>query len=133
MTRLTAADIRDQVALALAAGGVTVGTYTFQGGQTAPAISVKDVPQGTSVTGLEVLIARNPDRKMLRGFEFLGFIEEWPVRLINWGNVDLEDACNAIAEVFHPLAEDPSLLPASPDYPEQCTLKLTADPTGGTP
>ncbi|GAA4015554.1 hypothetical protein GCM10022631_29580 [Deinococcus rubellus] len=124
----TAADIRDQIELALAAGGVSVGTYTHPGGQTSAAISVGDPEAGTEASGLEVLIARNPDRKILSGFEFLGFVEEWPVKFINWDNADLEDAANAIAAVFHPLADDPKILPASPDDPEQLFLKLTADP-----
>lgn len=130
MTLPTAADIRDQVELALATGGVSVGTYTHPGGQTSPAISVGDPEAGTEVSGLEVLIARNAERKTLSGFEFLGFIEEWPVKLINWDNADLEDAANAVAAAFHPLADDPKLLPASPDYPEQLFLRITAEPLG---
>jgi hypothetical protein len=123
--------LRAQVEAAFEASQVQIGVYTFPGGQTSPAICVGDPPEGTSVTGLEVLIARNPDRTTLPGFEFIGFIEEWPVRFINWGNADLEDAANALALAFHPLAQDPQILPASPDYPEQLTLKITADPSTG--
>jgi hypothetical protein len=132
MTTLpTTSELRAQVEEALASSGVDVGTYTYPGGATAPAIYVGDPPEGTSVTGLEVLIARNPDRSTLPGFEFIGFIEEWPVRFINWGNADLEEAANALAVAFYPLAQDPQILPASPDYPEQLTLKITADPSTG--
>ena len=131
MTLPTTPEFRAQIEEALAAGGVELGTYTYPGNATAPAICVGDPPEGTSVTGLEVLIARNPDRITLPGFEFVGFIEEWPVRFINWGNADLEEAVNALAVAFHPLAQDPQILPASPDYPEQLTLKITADPSTG--
>ncbi|MGY2892752.1 hypothetical protein [Deinococcus sp. UYEF24] len=131
MTLPTTPELRAQVEEALASEGVEVGTYTYLGGGTSPAICVGDPPEGTSVTGLEVLIARNPDRSTLPGFEFIGFIEEWPIRFINWGNADLEAAANALAVAFHPLAQDPQILPASPDYPEQLTLKITADPSTG--
>ena len=131
MTLPTTPEFRAQIEEALAFGGVELGTYTYPGGATAPAICVGDPPAGTSAEGLEVLIARNPDRTTLPGFEFVGFIEEWPVRFINWGNADLEAAANALASAFHPLAQDPQILPASPDYPEQLTLKITADPSTG--
>jgi hypothetical protein len=120
--------VRDAIEAALADADVPLGIATFPDGHTTPALNVGDWQDGTTVTGLEVVIAPNPAQKSVPAFEFLGFQRSYPVRLINWGgSEDLEAAVNAIAAVFWPLAEDPRLLPASPDYPEQVTLSVTPE------
>jgi len=77
------------------------------------------------VKGLEVIIARNPQRKVTDTFQFTGYIEAWPVRLVNHDHADLEAALNALAQVFWPFDEGPALLLESPDTYEQVTLSIT--------
>lgn len=121
-------EIAERIRAALAEAGVPLGVARFATGQEVPALSVGDWPEGTTVTGLEVIVSVNPKQEVVPAFAFLGFQTSYPVRLINQsGAEDLEAACNAIAEVFWPLADEPRLLPESRDYPEQVTLAVTAD------
>lgn len=121
-------EIADRIRAALAEAGVPLGVATFREGHTRDALNVGDWPEGTTVTGLEVIVAANPKQQTVPAFSFLGFQNSFPVRLINQsGEEDLEAATNAIAEIFWPLAEDPRLLEESRDYPEQVTLAVTAD------
>jgi len=122
---LSALEVRTRVEAALLAAGVPLGTYTLPGGQPTPAISVGDPPQGTTATGLEVLISRNPQQRAPDAFQFVGYIEAYPIRLVNRDHVDLEAATNAIAQEFWPFDEDPVLLPESPQTYEQVTFSVT--------
>lgn len=122
---MSALTIRTQIAQALAAGEIQVGTARFQTGDETPAINVGDWPEGTTVQGLEVLIADTPKMVQLNASAYLGSIANWPVRIVNWnGAADLEAVVNAIAETFFPFGEDPRVLEASPDYPEQVTFTV---------
>jgi len=120
-----AAGLQQRMRDAFQAAGVQLGTYALPGGQDTPAISVGDPPRGTTVKGLEVIIARNPQRKVTDTFQFTGYIEAWPVRLVNHDHADLEAALNALAQVFWPFDEGPALLLESPDTYEQVTLSIT--------
>lgn len=126
-----AAQMRSRIEEALTDAAVPLGTYRYPGGQHAPALSLGEPPEGTTVEGLEVLIATNPKRKSLEAFEYLGAPLSYPVRLINHsGEPDvLEQATNALAPVFWPFDDDPALLPASASYPEQVTFSLFLFPT----
>lgn len=99
--------------------------YTLPGGSETPAIYIGEPPEGTTATGLEVLITLNPRQKAPDAFQFLGYIESWPIRLVNRDHVDLEAATNAIAKAFWPFDEDPVLLPESPQTYEQVTFSVT--------
>jgi len=122
---VSALTIRTQINEALATGGIVIGTARFQTGDETPAINVGDWPEGTTVAGLEVLIASTPKPVQLDTSAYLGSIPNWPVRIVNWsGTADLEDVVNAIAETFFPFGEDPRVLEASPDYPEQVTFTV---------
>ncbi|WP_295818018.1 hypothetical protein [uncultured Deinococcus sp.] len=124
---MTVGELRDRIEAALGDAGVPLGTALVNDTPT-PAIVVGDWPEGTTVTGLEVVIRATPNQETIAGFEFIGFVRSYRVRLINWsGTENLEDACNALAGAFWPLAEDPAVIPQSPDYPEQVTLALNPD------
>ncbi|UQN10368.1 hypothetical protein [Deinococcus sp. QL22] len=125
---MNSALIAERVRVAFVEAGVVLGVATFPGGQTADGLTVGDWPEGTTVTGLEVIISANPRQRVVPAFAFLGFQTSFPIRLVNQsGQEDLEAAVNAIAEAFWPLADDPALLEESRDYPEQVTLAVTAD------
>lgn len=121
------ADLRARVIAALNAENIPLGTAVV-GGIDTPALVIGDWPEGTTVRGLEVVISATPTQETIPAFEFVGFLRAYPVRLINWsGQENLEDASNALAAAFWPLAEDPALIRESADYPEQVTLSLTVD------
>ncbi|MGY2892479.1 hypothetical protein [Deinococcus sp. UYEF24] len=122
---MSALAIRRLITEALAKGEIQVGTAHFQSGDETAAINVGDWPEGTTVHGLEVLIASTPRPVQLDSSAYLGSIPNWPVRLVNWsGTANLEDVVNAVAEAFYPFGEDPRVLEASPDYPEQVTFTV---------
>lgn len=120
--------VRRQIEQALAAAGVKLGTARYKDGKTVPALVVGDWPEGTTVTGLGVILSVNPQQQEVPGFSYMGFIRSWPVRAVNHsGRENLEAVANALAEEFWPLWEGPELLPATADYPEQMTLSVIAD------
>ncbi|GAA5513645.1 hypothetical protein Dcar01_02389 [Deinococcus carri] len=127
---MSALAIRRGVEAALAEAGVQVGTYRFPDGQEAPAIRVGDPPEGTTVTGLEVLISPNPKRQNIEAFIPLG-IQSYSVRLLNRAALPdvLEEATNAIAQRFWPFDDEPRRLDASSAMPEQVGFSLLYDPT----
>ncbi len=117
--------IRQVIRDALQADGIPLGEARLPNGSLVSALTVGDWEDGTTVTGLEVLIATNPQQQALETFAFPGFIPSYAVRLINWsGREDLEAAVNAIAERFWPLAQDPALIPESAANPEQLTIAV---------
>lgn len=117
--------LRERLERAFQTADVPLGTATFQNGSITPALNVGDWPDGTTVTGLEVIVARTPTLQSIDAFAFLGLVPSYTLRLINWsGTEDLEAATNAIAEEFWPLAEEPRLLPETPRTPEQLTLAV---------
>lgn len=117
-------ELRERL-LAVLTGPLAPGTAILPGGQTTPAITVGDWPEGTTVTGLEVLIGSTPRQRAIDAFEFLGYVEVWTVRLVNWQNaVNLEDAANAVAAEFWPLDADPQVIPENSLVPEQVVLSV---------
>lgn len=117
--------IRQVIRDALQADGIPLGEASLSNGSTTPALTVGDWEGTVTVTGLEVIVARNPQQEALEAFAFPGFIPSYTVRLINWsGREDLEAAVNAIAERFWPLAQDPALIPESAANPEQLTIAV---------
>ena len=108
-----------------------LGAYTLPGGEVVPAISLGDPPEGTTVQGLECLMAPNPKRDEALSFAYLGAATAYPVRLIN--NTDdpdvIEIATNALARWFWPFWDEPRLQEATADMPEQSTMSLLYDLT----
>lgn len=108
-----------------------LGTYTLPGGEVVPALSLGDPPEGTTVQGLECLIATNPKPITPDMFGIPDLPRAYPVRLVNHdGGPDaLQDATNALAQVFWPFWDEPRLQEATADMPEQSTMSLLYDPS----
>ena len=125
-----AVQMRLRIEAALTAASIRLGTYTING-EPVPALSLGDPPEGTTVQGLEVLIATNPKRTSVQAFAYLGAPLSYPVRLINHADEAdvLEEATNALAAAFWPFDDEPALLPATAEIPEQVTFSLFFDPT----
>jgi len=117
--------VKARLVASLAAAGVQLGEYTLPGGSKTPAIFIGEPPKGTTAHGLEVLTSLNPQQKAPDAFQFVGYIEAYPIRLVNRDLVDLEAATNAIAQSFWPFDEDPVLFPESPQTYEQVTFSVT--------
>lgn len=108
-----------------------LGTYTLPGGEVVPALSMGDPPEGTTVTGLECLMATNPKPITPDMFGIPDLPRAYPVRLVNHddGPDALQDATNALARWFWPFWDEPRLQEATADMPEQSTMSLLYDPT----
>lgn len=67
-----------------------LGTLTFTNGSTTPAISVRasgdSLPAGTTVTGLEVVIVRDPSPVPVRQYRNEQGFSRWTVYLIDWSS-----------------------------------------------
>ena len=73
-----------------------LGTYTLANGATTPAISVlapgESLSPGTTVSGLEVVIAREPDPVPVRQYRNAQAFGRWTLYLSDWdGNTSLQD------------------------------------------
>lgn len=128
-SELRALFCRKAVCYALKQAGIQIGVATLPGGGTAPACNVGRWQEGTTVKGLEILIAPNPKVKTPEAFEFLGFLRTWQVRFINnEGKPDiLERAANALAQVVFPFDDDPVRLEATATMKEQFTIGINID------
>lgn len=121
--------MRQRIESTLTAAGL-LGTYTLPGGETVPALSLGDPPEGTTVDGLECLIATNPKPITPEMFGIPDLPRAYPVRLVNHADAAdvIQDATNALAQAFWPFWDDPVLLEATADIPEQATMSLLYDP-----
>jgi hypothetical protein len=65
-----------------------IGTYTLANGSTTPAISVRgsgeSLPAGTTVTGMEVVILRDPELQAIPSYQKGQAINRWTLYLVDW-------------------------------------------------
>jgi hypothetical protein len=122
--QLTLQELRDTLEGTLTRWGVPLGTYTLPGGAQAPALWVGDVPEGTTVTGLEVLIPATPEQDVIQVMAGVITIDRYPVRLVSHDGQPLKTALNAVYHAFRTVT-DVNALPATSDYPEQVVVTIT--------
>jgi hypothetical protein len=72
-----------------------LGTYTLANGVTTPAIAVRaageSLPAGTTVTGLECVILREPELVPVRQYRKEHAFSRWTVYLVDWdGDASLQ-------------------------------------------
>lgn len=80
-----------------------LGTYTFPGGATKPAISVDGPAEGVRVTGLEVIIASTPRVKVAKMAYTAGHsavLQSFQLHLYQWSGSNLSLAQYRIAQVW---------------------------------
>lgn len=99
---MTVLELRTALA-ALLAG--SIGTYTLGNAATTPAISVRAVgerlPIGTTVTGMEVVIVRDPELNPITAYKEPGAFREWTVYLVDWSDAtSLEASAAAIVAAY---------------------------------
>ena len=99
---MTLLELRTEIAALLSA---SLGVYTLPNGATTPAISVRSsgeaLATGTSVTGLEVVLIRDPDLTPIPQYSDAGALRSWTVFLIDWNNATtLEPIGAALVEAY---------------------------------
>jgi len=123
---MSAGELKEKAEAALEAAGIVLGTYHLPGGESIPASYVGNPPEGTTAEGLELQINPNPKQLSIDAFVFVGMPRAYLVRLVNWDALPdiLEDATNAIARALWPFEDDPRLIPAVGDTPEQVLFSV---------
>jgi hypothetical protein len=100
---MTVLELRNALAALLTA---SLGTYTLGNGSTTPAISVRAVgerrPVDTTVTGMEVVIVRDPELTPLDAYRAPGSFREWTVYLIDWSDATSLEAPAAAVVAAYP-------------------------------
>lgn len=95
-------ELRNDLETLLAA---ELGNYTLPNGEVTSAISVRSsgesLPAGTTATGLEVVIIRDPDLSAVPQYTNPDAIRTWTVFLVDWSNaVDLEPIGAYLIEAY---------------------------------
>lgn len=78
-----------------------LGTYRLANGATTPAIAVRawgeSLPPGTTVTGMECLIVRDPQPTEVVQYKNQVAFHTWTLFLVDWtGNATLQDAAGRL-------------------------------------
>lgn len=111
----------------------SLGVYELANGYRTPAVSVRAVGEamtpGTKVTGMELILQRDPDLDPIRQYKRPQAFRVWTVYLVDWsGDVDLDAAAAQILEEY------PSTTITAPSLPEglgpshQMRLEITTNP-----
>lgn len=130
-------ELRTELASLLSA---SLGTYTLPNGATTPAIAVRSsgesLSAGTSVTGLEVVIIRDPNLTPIPQYAESGALRTWTVFLIDWSDaVDLEPIGAYIIEAYAGTAVSTVAVPkgTGPQNQMRITIQSNAVPPSGFP
>ena len=95
-------DLRSALVSALSSH---LGTYTLGNSNTTQAVSVRDpgkgLEAGTTVTGLELIIASVAELEQQSQYKDSNFLQTWNIYLIDWGGADLE-AASAVVQAGFP-------------------------------
>lgn len=124
MRQLTLPQLREEIGAALAAFGIPLGTYRFGNGNTGPALSVGDPPEGVTVQGLEVLIPATPEIDVIPTFAGAITVDRYPVRAVAHDGQSLSPVWNALAQAFRGV-DAPQVLQATDRYPDQMVISIT--------
>jgi hypothetical protein len=130
-------ELRTELASLLSA---SLGTYTLPNGSTTPAIAVRSSGQalsaGTTVTGLEVVVIRDPDLTPIPQYAESGALRSWTVFLVDWSDaVDLEPIGAYIVEAYAGTAVSTLAVPkgTGPQNQMRITIQSNAVPPSGFP
>jgi hypothetical protein len=88
-----------------------VGTYTLSNGLTTPAIAVRAIGEprktGTAVTGMELIIERDPDVIQVQTQGESSRLFEWTIWLVSWDQSTLATPASMVAAVFPNVETEP--------------------------
>lgn len=130
---ITVLELRQELEAALSG---RIGTYTLSNGETTNAISVRApgerlLPQ-TQVSGIEVVIKRDPEQQVVTHYRLPGTLDRWVVYLIGWsgGSADLAGAADAVLNVFQNTTITDLSVPEGIGPQHQKRLDILLDPMG---
>lgn len=117
-----------------------LGTYTLPNSETTPAISVRSsgevLPAGTTVSGLEVVIIRDPDLTPIPQYTDAGALRIWTVFLVDWSDsTDLEPVGAYIIEAYPGTQVSTIAVPKGPGPQNQLrvSIRSNVEPAQGFP
>lgn len=83
-----------------------LGTYTLANGVTTPALSVRAIgearPAGTLITGLELIIQRDPELTPVRAYSNRPVLGAWVCWLVAWGDPEAADGAAQLIATNYP-------------------------------
>jgi hypothetical protein len=130
-------ELRTELATLLAA---SLGTYTLPNGSTTPAIAVRssgeNLPADTTVSGLEVVLIRDPDLAPIPQYRNAGAIRTWTIFLVDWSNaVDLEPIGAYLIEAYPGTQLSTVAVPRTggPQNQMRVTIQSSSVPATGFP
>lgn len=110
-----------------------LGTYRLANGISTPAISVRDIGEGlqpnTTVSGLEVVIVREPELVPIRQYSKEHAFSRWTVYLVNWaGEVSLQEVANKLIWAYPGSDAVKINVPQGVGPRDQMRVELQTDP-----
>ncbi len=111
-----------------------LGLYTLPNGVQTPAFSVRSpgerLPIGTTVTGLELILIRNPDLTPIPQYADQAALRKWTLFLVNWDQAaNMEDVAAKIIATYPGTTSRPVLVPKGAGPTHQLRLELQVNPT----
>ena len=130
-------ELRNELAALLTA---SLGIYMLPNGSTTPAIAVRssgeNLPADTTVSGLEVVIIRDPDLTPIPQYTDAGALRTWTVFLVDWSNaVDLEPIGAYLIEAYPGTQLSTVAVPRTggPQNQMRVTIQSSSVPATGFP
>lgn len=112
-----------------------LGTYTLGNGTRTPAVAVRatgeGMPTGTRVSGVELIIRRNPDLEPINSYQREVALRRWRVYLVDWeGDGDLDRLGGKVLYAY-PGAELQTVnVPEGAGPQHQVRIVITTGPDG---
>lgn len=110
-----------------------LGVYTLPNGIQTPAFAVRSpgerLPVGTTVTGLELVLIRNPDLAPISQYAAQAAFRTWTLFLVNWDHAaNLEDVAAKIINTYPGTTSRPVLVPEGAGPKHQLRLEIRMNP-----
>ena len=115
-----------------------LGTYTLANSAKTPAISVRapgeNLPPGTSVAGLEVIIVREPELVPVRQYQKEQAFSRWTLYLVDWdGSTSLQQVAERLIWYYPSSTATTVNVPRGVGPRSQMRVEITTNPDAFTP
>jgi hypothetical protein len=112
-----------------------LGTYTLGNGAVTPAVAVRAtgeaMPSGTKVSGVELIIRRNPDLEPVNAYQREVALRKWRVYLVDWaGDRNLEQLAGRVVYAYPGCEVETVNVPEGAGPQHQMRLVITTGPDG---
>jgi hypothetical protein len=110
-----------------------LGTYTLANGSTTPAISVRatgeSLQAGTTVTGIELIILRDPDSQPVAQYRLQQAFDVWTVYAVRWGgNADLVEVRDLVLTAYPSTTFETPAIPEGIGPKAQLRMSIRTNP-----